>query len=74
MNKQALFKAARMAAADPNSLSGALNKKASIQKQAELLKVATAIKALYNLKVASVDLMDQAQRDEDLASFLQSRQ
>lgn len=73
MNKQALFKAARMAAANPNSLSGALNKKASIQKQAELLKVATAIKALYNLKVASVDLMDQAQRDEDLASFLQSR-
>ena len=73
MNKQALFKAARMVAANPNSLSGALNKKASIQKQAELLKVATAIKALYNLKVASVDLMDQAQRDEDLASFLQSR-
>ena len=73
MNKQALYKAARMAAANPNSLSGALNKKASIQKQAELLKVATAIKALYNLKVASVDLMDQAQRDPDLASFLQSR-
>ena len=73
MNKQALFKAARMAAANPKSLSAALNKKASIQKQAELLKVATAIKALYNLKVASVDLMDQAQRDEDLASFLQSR-
>lgn len=73
MNKQALYKAARMAAANPKSLNGALTKSASIKKQAELLKYATAIKALYNLKVASVDLMDQAQRDPDLASFLQSR-
>lgn len=72
MNSKTLIKCAKCCARKP-SARRRLGKRASFSKQAALAKYASAIKSVYLFKLASMDLLEQANKDPDLAATLQQQ-
>lgn len=70
MNNSKLIKCAQKIAKNPNILNRLHSSNAEKQ---EAVKCAAAIKALYNVKMASLDLMDQAARDPNLMAVLKNQ-
>lgn len=73
MDSNTLIKCAKCCARKSSTKKRLIRKRANYVKQAALEKYAAAIKAVYNFKLAGMDLLEQANRDPDLAATLQNQ-